>query len=139
MILCNVLLFPKVSILEISIKAFRISGSVSGSHLKAVFGYPGPVANSLSCRISNRQTWSWSSLLHTHTAVLPNGCHIKLLYGVTKKQLDPAKNLVTRFQLKSAESSEILPKNMLYLRWTKSTCKVAHTFLSCIHFQCTRA
>jgi len=37
-------------------KAFRISGSVSGSRLKAVFGYPYPVANSLSRRISNRQT-----------------------------------------------------------------------------------
>jgi len=49
-------LFPKVSILEISIKAFRISGSVSGSRLKAVFVYPYLVANSLSCRISNQQT-----------------------------------------------------------------------------------
>jgi len=38
------------------LKAFRISGSVSGFRLKAVFGYPYPVANSLSCRISNRQT-----------------------------------------------------------------------------------
>jgi len=47
--LCNVQLFPKVWILEISIKAFRISGSVSGSRLKAVYGYPYPIANSLSC------------------------------------------------------------------------------------------
>jgi len=31
------------------VKAFRISGSVSGFRLKAVFGYPYPVANSLSC------------------------------------------------------------------------------------------
>jgi len=54
--LCNVQLFPKVWILETSIKAFRISGSVSGSRLKAVFGYPYPVENSLSCRLSNRQT-----------------------------------------------------------------------------------
>jgi len=61
--LCNVQLFPKVWILEISIKAFRISESVSGSHLKPVFGCPGPVANSLSCRISNWQTESWSSRL----------------------------------------------------------------------------
>jgi len=61
--LCNVWLFPKVWILEISIKAFLIFGSVSGSRLKAVFGYPDPVANSLSCRISNRQTGSWSYLL----------------------------------------------------------------------------
>ena len=37
--LCNVQLFPKVWILEILIKAFRISGPVSGSRLKAVFGY----------------------------------------------------------------------------------------------------
>jgi len=34
--LCNVELFPEVCILEISIKAFGISGSVSGSCLKAV-------------------------------------------------------------------------------------------------------
>jgi len=54
--------FPEVRILEISIKAFRISRSVSGSHLKAVFGYPYPVANSLSSRISNRQTGWWSSV-----------------------------------------------------------------------------
>ena len=55
-------LFPKVWILETSIKAFRISGSVSGSYLKAVFGYPYPVANSLSCWISNRQTGWWTTL-----------------------------------------------------------------------------
>jgi len=36
--LCNVQLFPKVWILETSIKEFRISGSVSGSRLKAVIG-----------------------------------------------------------------------------------------------------
>ena len=60
--LCNVQLFPKVWILQISIKTFRITGSVSGSHLKAVFRYPYPVANSQSCRISNRQTGQWSSL-----------------------------------------------------------------------------
>jgi len=46
--------FSKSLILKISIKAFRISGSVSGSRLKAVFGYPYPVANPLSCRISNQ-------------------------------------------------------------------------------------
>jgi len=63
-------LFPKVWILEISRKAFRISGSVSGSHLKAVFGYPYPFANSLSCRISNRQTGYWSSLQHGRRFVL---------------------------------------------------------------------
>jgi len=39
-------LFPKVWTLEISKKAFRISGSVSGSRLKAVLGYPYPVSNS---------------------------------------------------------------------------------------------
>jgi len=32
------------------------TGSVTGSHLKAVFGYPYTVANSLSRRISKRQT-----------------------------------------------------------------------------------
>jgi len=55
-------IFPKKWILEISIKMFHISGSVSGSRLKAVFGYPGSVANLLSCQISNRQTGQWSSL-----------------------------------------------------------------------------
>ena len=63
--LCNVQLFPKLWILKILIKAFRISGSESGSRLKAVFGYPYPVVNSLSCLISNRQTGWWSSLLDT--------------------------------------------------------------------------
>jgi len=53
--LCNVELFPKVWILEILIKVFWISGSATGSCLKAVFGYPYPLANSLSCRIFNRQ------------------------------------------------------------------------------------
>ena len=42
--------------LEISRKAFRISLSVSSSRFKVVYGYPYPVANSLSFRISNRQT-----------------------------------------------------------------------------------
>jgi len=45
-------------------------------------------------------------------AVLSDGCHINLLNGVTKKLLDSAKNLVTSFQLKSAKSSETLPKNL---------------------------
>jgi len=49
--------------------------------------------------------------------VLPDGgCHINLLNGVTKKLLDPAKNLVTSFQLKSAKSSEIRPKNRLFFK-----------------------
>jgi len=39
-------------------KAFRISRSVSVSHLEAVFGCPYPVANSLSCGISNRKRGS---------------------------------------------------------------------------------
>jgi len=47
--LCNVQLFPQAWILEISTKPFRIS--VSGSHLKAVFGYPYPVARSPANRI----------------------------------------------------------------------------------------
>jgi len=35
---------------------------------------------------------------------------------VSQKMLDSAKSLVTNFQLKSANSSEILLKNMLFLR-----------------------
>jgi len=38
-----------------------------------------------------------------------------------KKLLDSAKNLVISFQLKCAKSSEILPKQLLFLRWLKST------------------
>jgi len=34
---------------------------------------------------------------------------------VSQKLLDSAKSLVTNFQLKSAESSEILLKNLLFL------------------------
>jgi len=34
-----------------------------------------------------------------------------------KTLLDSAKNHVTSFQLKSAKSGEILPKNLLFLRW----------------------
>jgi len=51
--LFNVQLFPRVWILEISSRAYRIS--LSGYPLKAVSGYPYQVTNSLSCRISNRQ------------------------------------------------------------------------------------
>jgi len=46
-----------------------------------------------------------STLLHT---VLSDGCHIKLLNGVTKKLLYSAKNLL-RVKLKSPKSCEILP------------------------------
>ena len=41
--------------------------------------------------------------------------------------LDPAKNLLTNFQLKSAKSSEILPKNLLF--WGTKTCKAIYQFL----------
>jgi len=51
----------------------------------------------------------------TVSAVLPDGCHIKLL-NVLEKLLDSAKNLVRSFKLKSAKSSEILLKKLLILR-----------------------
>jgi len=80
--LCNVQLLPKVWILEKLIKAFRISGSVSGSRLKAVFGYPYPIANSLSCGTSNRQTGKWSSLRclvkNGYLRVTDRGCRYKM-------------------------------------------------------------
>jgi len=83
--LCDVQLFPKVRILEISIKAFRISGSLSVSRLKAVLdirirlqthypsGYPTGKLDSdhlwhgqdqewISCRILSifsDQDWIW--------------------------------------------------------------------------------
>jgi len=47
--------------------------------------------------------------------VLPDGCHTKLLNNVTKTLQDSAKNLVTSFQIQSAERSEIPPKNLLNL------------------------
>jgi len=41
-------------------KPFRISGSVCGSRLKALFGYPHPVTNSLSCL--DIQRWATATL-----------------------------------------------------------------------------
>ena len=46
--------------------------------------------------------------------VLPDGCDLNLLRGVTKKLLDSAKRLVTNFQLKSSESNAILLKNVIF-------------------------
>jgi len=45
-----------------------------------------------------------------------------------QKLLDPAKNLVTSFQLKSAKSSEFCQKNCYFWGWLKSTCKVTYQF-----------
>jgi len=42
--------------------------------------------------------------------VLPDGCDLNLLNGVTKKLLEFAESLATYFQQKSAKSSEILLK-----------------------------
>jgi len=50
--LFNLQLYPRVWILE-RLQVFRVSLSVSGSRLKAVFRYLCLVANALSCRISN--------------------------------------------------------------------------------------
>ena len=65
--LCNVQLYLWVCIFKISRKLFQISLSLSGSRLKAVFGYPHPVAKckptSAGCWVSNWQTRWWSSLL----------------------------------------------------------------------------
>jgi len=41
--------------------------------------------------------------------------------GGSQKLLDSANSLVTNFQLKSAKSSEILLKSLLFLRWLKET------------------
>jgi len=46
------------------------------------------------------------------------------LLNVVKTLLDSSESLVTKFQLKSAESSEILLKNLLFLTWLKETYKV---------------
>ena len=45
--------------------------------------------------------------------MLPDGCDLNLLNGVTKKLLEFAKNLVTDFQINSAKSSEILLKSVI--------------------------
>jgi len=56
-----------------------------------------------------------------------------------RKLLDSAKNLVTNFRLKSAKSSEILLKNLVFLRWLKETYTVMQytsiNFSSCTHSQ----
>jgi len=71
--------------------------------------------------------------------VLPDGCHIKLLNDVTKKRLDPAKNLVTSFQVQSGKSSKILPKNLLILWWLKSTYNVTYQFFVFhLHYHCRK-
>jgi len=66
--------------------------------------------------------------------VLRDGCHLNLL-NWSRKLLDPAKNLVTKFQLKSAKYSEILIKKLLFLRYIKYTCKAMYQFCSCAHYQ----
>jgi len=52
---------------------------------------------------------------------------------MSKELLDSAKSLVTKFQLKSVKSSEILLKNMLILRRLKETYEVIQyiNFSSC--------
>jgi len=60
--LCNVQLFPKVWIIEISRKAFRISRSCS----KAVFGYPYPVSSEISDFTPS--THAQSNILYTKYA-----------------------------------------------------------------------
>jgi len=48
------------------------------------------------------------------TASVADGCALNLLNGVTKKLLDSTKSLVTNFQLKSAENSEIMLKTCYF-------------------------
>ena len=48
---------------------------------------------------------------------------------VSKKLLDSGKGLVTNFQLKSATSSEILLKYLLFLASLKETYKVIHILI----------
>ena len=58
-----------------------------------------------------------------------------------KKLLDSAKSLVANFKLKSAKSSEVTLKNLLFLAWLKETEKIAQciNFLSCTCSQWTWA
>jgi len=56
-----------------------------------------------------------------------------------KKLLDSAKNFVTNFPHKSAKSSEILPKSLLFMRWSKLTYKVTYQFfVFYLHYHRTR-
>ena len=68
-------------------------------------------------------SWHGSLSASCWPPVLPDGCDLNQLNGV-KKLLDFAKSLFTNFQLKSANSSEILVKNLLLLRWSEETYKV---------------
>ena len=52
--------------------------------------------------------------------------------------LDPAKNLVTSFQLKSARSSEILQKNSYFRSDSNQLVKSHVNVLSCVHYHWTR-
>ena len=71
-------LFPKVWTLELSIKAFRISGSAFGFCLKAVFWYPYPVTNSLSCGISNLQRGYWVIISAPARGGTGSGCRSRI-------------------------------------------------------------
>jgi len=69
--LCNVQLLPRVWILEISRKAFRISLSVSGPVWKQFLDIPYPVANSL---LEMAQTENLCPLSAPHQQFLPAVC-----------------------------------------------------------------
>jgi len=121
-LLCNVQLFPRVWILEISRKAFGISLSVSGSRLKPLFGYPYPVANSLSCRISNWQTGYLSSLLKIRDDRI-----VDFYYPI----------LSCFFKMISVpDSNPVLVETMLSVseNYPKVYCDAQHTFLCCVYF-----
>jgi len=74
----------------------------------------------VSARSLQFASWHDSLSVSCWPPVLPDGCDLNLLNGV-KKLLDPAKSLFTHFQLKSAKSSEILVKSLLFLRWLKES------------------
>jgi len=57
------------------------------------------------------RNWLVSSVARWLSPKTAKSCHEKLL--------DPAKNLFTNFQLKSAKNSEILLKKLLFLRCLK--------------------
>jgi len=79
-------------------------------------------------------------------ASVPRGCSVarwlshESAKSCHKKLPDSVKNLVASFQLKSAKSNEILPKYLLFLRWSKSTYKVAYQFFVLqLHYHWSRA
>ena len=89
---------------------------------ETLFGYPYPVANSLSCRISNWQTGYLSSLLKIRDDRI-----VDFYYPI----------LSCFFKMISVpDSNPVLVETMLSVseNYPKVYCDAQHTFLCCVYF-----